>query len=101
MLEFKRICGSPQAVNLGGVSDCGFTCAFVAGLPKQVKRLLCTSFLMDTLDVNQLLERARITLKDKLVAELIVTAAKPEQLSIESTSTNDPQSDIVCPIWWC
>lgn len=52
---------------------------------------------MDAWDVNQLLGCARAILKDDtLVTELIVAAVKPEQLGTNSTSANDPQSDIVC-----
>lgn len=52
---------------------------------------------MDALDGNQLLDRARAILKDDTpAAELIVAAAKPEQLVTDLTSTNDTQSDISC-----
>lgn len=52
---------------------------------------------MDALDGNQLLDRARVILKDDtLAAELIVSAAKPGQLVTDLTSINHTHSDISC-----
>lgn len=50
-------------------------------------------------DVNQLLLRSRVILKDGAPASrLIVTAAKPEQRVTDLTSVNEPHSDLVSHI---
>lgn len=71
--------------------------ALVAGLPETAKKLLCTSYRIDALEVSQLLDRASAILKDDTAAaELIVSAAKPEQLCTVLISAKDSQSNIVC-----
>lgn len=52
---------------------------------------------MDALDVNHLSEQTRaILMDDTPVVELMVAAAKPEQMITDATPKNDPLSDVAC-----
>ena len=48
----------------GGMSDKGLACAFVAGLPESVRQLLRAGSRMETLDLGQILTRARAVIQD-------------------------------------
>ena len=52
------------SVLFGGISDQGLVCALVRGLLKRVKSLLHVSTRMDGLSIDQLLARARASMKD-------------------------------------
>ena len=51
----------------GGISDQGLGCAFLAGLPEPVRRGLRTGCRVESLQLDQLLARARAVLKDTSV----------------------------------
>ena len=46
----------------GGISDSALSCAFVAGLPEASRHILRAGSRMESLDINQLLQRARAVL---------------------------------------
>ncbi|KAK4328637.1 hypothetical protein Pmani_000946 [Petrolisthes manimaculis] len=48
----------------GGLSEKGLACAFVAGLPDSVQQLLRAGSRMDSLDLEQILTRARTVIRD-------------------------------------
>ena len=59
----------------GGISDLGTACAFLQGLPDQVKHLLCASTWMDKLSINQLLASMRAVVEDEVMEEGLAVAA--------------------------
>ena len=71
----------------GGISDPGLACEFVRGLPDRVKSLLHASTCMDGLLINQLLARARATMKDNTIEVGLVVAAV--QATREETKSPD------------
>ena len=60
-------------VPFGGATDCIPECAFLAGLPDDVSRLLRVSLRLDELGIDELLARAQNILKD---TELVAAAAR-------------------------
>ena len=48
----------------GGITDKGLSCAFVAGLPESVRQLLRAGSRMETLELDQILTRARAVIQD-------------------------------------
>lgn len=79
----------------GGLSDRGLACAFVAALPEDKGCLFRASSRMDTLDVNHLSEQTRAILNDDTpVVQLMVSAAKPEQMVTDAIPNNDPLIDV-------
>lgn len=59
LAELRRL-----ASLFGGMSDKGLACAFVAGLPENVRQLLRAGSRMESLDLSQILTRARAVIKD-------------------------------------
>ena len=55
------------ATAFGGVSDKALSCAFVAGLPESVRQTLRASSRMETMDVGEILQRARAVMVDEPV----------------------------------
>lgn len=49
----------------GGMTDGGLSCAFVAGLPETARHILRAGSRMESMDINQLLNRARAVLADE------------------------------------
>ena len=75
------------AVPFGGATDRILECAFLAGLPDDVSRLLLASLRLDELGINELLARARnILLDTEMVA---ATARITETLSKEQHAASD------------
>ena len=60
LAELRRL-----ASLFGGMSDKALACAFVAGLPEGVRQLLRAGSRLETLDLDQILARARAVLKDE------------------------------------
>lgn len=83
-----------QSALYSAVSDHRHACAFVAGLPEHVRRLILQFLTNYPLDTKYMLKRARCIFKDDAPAGLIVTAAKIELRGTDSTSANDPQSGV-------
>uniref|UniRef100_A0A5S6PZV7 CCHC-type domain-containing protein n=1 Tax=Trichuris muris TaxID=70415 RepID=A0A5S6PZV7_TRIMR len=54
-----------QGVGGGGVPEMAMMCAFVAGLPESVRRLLRASSRLGELSLNQVLVQARAVLRDE------------------------------------
>lgn len=52
------------ATLFGGVPDKALTCAFVAGLPEEVRQLLRAGSRMEALDLTQILARARAVIRE-------------------------------------
>lgn len=52
------------ATLFGGMADKALACAFVAGLPEEVRHLLRAGSRMEALDLDQILTRARAVIKD-------------------------------------
>lgn len=48
----------------GGMTDAALSCAFVAGLPESTRHILRAGSRMESMDINQLLHRARAVLAD-------------------------------------
>ena len=63
------------ATLFGGLPERALTYAFLAGLPARVKQLLRASSPIDSVPLDQLLDRARAILKDELTLEGPVVAA--------------------------
>ena len=59
LAELRRL-----ASLFGGMTDQGLACAFVAGLPESVRQLLRAGSRMESLDLTQILTRARAVIKD-------------------------------------
>ena len=59
LVELRRL-----ASLFGGLSDKALACAFVAGLPEDVRQLLRAGSRMEALDLNQILSRARAVIRD-------------------------------------
>lgn len=59
LAELRRL-----ASLFGGMSDRALACAFVAGLPEDVRELLRAGSRMEALDLNQILARARAVIRD-------------------------------------
>ena len=59
LAELRRL-----ASLFGGLSDKALACAFVAGLPEDVRQLLRAGSRMEALDLNQILSRARAVIRD-------------------------------------
>ncbi|XP_066963421.1 uncharacterized protein [Macrobrachium rosenbergii] len=57
----------------GGISEKALACAFVAGLPERVRQLLRAGSRMEALDLEQILARARVVLKDDLPSVSVET----------------------------
>lgn len=55
------------ATAFGGVPDKALSCAFVAGLPESVRQTLRASSRMETMDVGEILQRARAVMVDEPV----------------------------------
>lgn len=51
----------------GGLTDKALACAFVAGLPEEIRQLLRAGSRMEALDLDQILTRARAVIKDDSV----------------------------------
>ena len=67
LADLRRLAGL-----FGGVSDLGLGCAFVAGLPAEVRQALKTGCRAESLQLDQLLARARAVLKDSRDFESMV-----------------------------
>ena len=59
LTELRRL-----ASLFGGMPEKGLACAFVAGLPESVRQLLRADSRMETLDLPQILARARSVVRD-------------------------------------
>ncbi|KAK4329283.1 hypothetical protein Pmani_000317 [Petrolisthes manimaculis] len=59
LAELRRL-----ASLFGGMSDKGLACAFVVGLPENVRQLLRAGSRLESLDLSQILTRARAVIKD-------------------------------------
>lgn len=59
LAELRRL-----ASLFGGMSDKGLASAFMAGLPENVRQLLRAGSRMESLDLSQILTRARAVIKD-------------------------------------
>lgn len=78
------------ATLFGGISDAGLSCAFVAGLPGSVSRILRAGSRLEDMDVTQILNRARAVLAEEGPREA-AAAALSRQSPRTSVSTG-----IVC-----
>ena len=59
----------------GGVSDTALGCGFVAGLPETVRHALRAGSRMETLELTELVERARAVMVDSCVAAAVTAPA--------------------------
>ena len=59
MAELRRL-----ATLFGGMNDKALACAFVSGLPEEIRQLLRAGSRMEALDLDQILTRARAIIKD-------------------------------------
>lgn len=59
LAELRRL-----ATLFGGMTDKGLACAFVSGLPEEIRQLLRAGSRMEDLDLNQILTRTRAVVKD-------------------------------------
>ena len=90
--ELRRL-----SVLFGEISDQGLACAFVRGLPDRVKSLLRVSTRMDGLSIDQLLARARASMKDNTnEAGLAVAAVQATQNETKSPDSGDLYDFITC-----
>ena len=62
LAELRRL-----ATLFGGMNDKALACAFVFGLPEEVRQLLRAGSRMEALDLDQILTRARAVIKDNTV----------------------------------
>ena len=86
-----------HSVLFGGISDQGLACAFVRGLPDRVKSLLRASTRMDVLSIDQLLTRARASMKDTTIeAGLAVAAVQETRDETKSPDGGDLYDVITC-----
>lgn len=60
LAELRRL-----ASLFGGMSEKGLACAFIAGLPESIRRLLRAGSRMETLDLPQILARTRAVVHDE------------------------------------
>ncbi|KRY93010.1 hypothetical protein T4D_12099 [Trichinella pseudospiralis] len=60
LAELRRL-----ATLFGGISEKALACAFVAGLPENVRQLLRAGSRMEDLGLNQILTRARVIITDE------------------------------------
>ena len=63
----------------GGISDTGLACAFVAGLPEDVRQILRAGCRVESLNLDQLLARVRAVLADHCGATVGAGAAMVAQ----------------------
>ena len=59
LADLRRLAGL-----FGGISEVGLACAFIAGLPEAARQALRTGCQVESLQLDQLLARARAVLKD-------------------------------------
>ena len=80
-----------------GISDQSLACAFVQGLPDSVKSLLRASTCMDGLSIDQLLARARASMKDNIIeVGLAVAAIQATQDETKSPDSGDLYDFMTC-----
>ena len=59
MAELRR-----PASLFGGMSDKALACAFMAGLPEEVRQLLRAESRMEALDLNKILVQVKVVIRD-------------------------------------
>ena len=92
LAELQRLLGL-----FGGISNQSLACAFVRGLPDRVKSLLRASTRMDGLSIDQLLARARASMKDNTMeAGLAVAAVHATRDKTKSPDSGDLYDLISC-----
>ena len=69
----------------GGVSDTALLCAFVAGLPDSIRQLLRAGTRLETMELDQVLDRARMLLREES------SAAAAAQVRWGATRSPDSQ----------
>ena len=63
------------ATQFGGKTERGFVCAFIAGLPEHVEKLLQATTRVDDLPISEILACARAILKDSFIGTGLAAAA--------------------------
>ena len=92
LAELRRL-----SVLFGGVIDQGLACVFMRGLPDWVKSLLHVSTCMDGLSIDQLLARARTSMKDNTIeAGLAVTIIQATRDETKLSDSGDLYDFITC-----
>ena len=75
----------------GGISDRALACAFIAGLPDDVRRTIRAGSRAEKLDLPQVLARARAVLSDERVAAAAAAAGTPERRQQQLRGTRRPR----------
>jgi len=83
LADLKRL-----ATLFGGVPDCALACAFVAGLPEDVRHVIRAGSRAEVLDLAGVVARARAVLSDERVAS--AAAARSRVLAHCQTTRGQP-----------
>ena len=82
------------AALFGGIPDAGLGCAFVAGLPASVSRILRAGSRLETMDITAILNRARAVLAEE---EIGAGATVPNNSSSQRwCTTAQVAAEVVC-----
>lgn len=92
LAELRRLAGL-----FGGIPDSGLSCAFLAGLPEAARHVLRAGSRMESMDIKDLLDRARAVLADdSLGAAAAAQVFGSTQHAAAATSTGGEVRCLTC-----